>query len=90
MKLHTCPSCGFFVFEEPVGSYDICPICSWEDDLVQFQNPFLTSGSNKESLYNYQQKWIKHIPLDVSERIGGIKKIKYHRDPKWRPIKINH
>ena len=27
---HPCPSCGFVVFEEPPGSYAICPVCDWE------------------------------------------------------------
>ena len=32
-----CPCCGYLVFDEPVGSFDICPICDWEDDDVQLR-----------------------------------------------------
>ncbi|WP_248129036.1 CPCC family cysteine-rich protein [Pseudomonas sp. W2Aug9] len=27
--MFTCPCCGYAVFEEHPGSYDICPICFW-------------------------------------------------------------
>jgi anaerobic ribonucleoside-triphosphate reductase len=28
-----CPCCGYQVFTGPPGSYEICPVCGWEDDL---------------------------------------------------------
>jgi hypothetical protein len=28
---HTCPCCGYLTLEER-GSYEICPVCWWEDD----------------------------------------------------------
>jgi len=31
---YPCPCCGYLVFTEPPGSYDICSICFWEDDPV--------------------------------------------------------
>lgn len=35
MKKYTCPCCGYKTLEEEVrGSYEICPICFWEDDSV--------------------------------------------------------
>ena len=30
--------------------YDICPICFWEDDGVQFADPDYEGGANEESL----------------------------------------
>ncbi len=32
------------------GSFEICPVCSWEDDDVQFDNPTYKGGANVESL----------------------------------------
>ena len=66
------------VFSEPPGSYDICPICRWEDDQVQLRFPLLTGGANKESLYQHQLGWIIQIPLEIQEKDGR------KRDPQWR------
>jgi len=77
----TCPSCGFKTFSAPPGSYDICPICNWEDDHVQLVNPGLRGGANGGSLKEYQDDILKEHPLDVKEVDGFI------RDPDWRPLK---
>jgi hypothetical protein len=46
-----CPSCGYFTLgEQPPGTYLICPVCSWEDDLVQFNDPDYQGGANVTSL----------------------------------------
>jgi hypothetical protein len=81
-SLYPCPSCGFMVFDEPSGSYDICPVCDWEDDPVQFSYPAMGGGANKESLHSYQQLWIKRIPSDINSYQ------EYHRDVAWRPLRI--
>lgn len=36
--------------EAPPGSYDICPVCFWEDDPVQFDDPDYDGGANVVSL----------------------------------------
>jgi hypothetical protein len=57
--VHPCPCCGHLVFDDPPGSYDICPICFWEDDQVQLRWPSSGGGANRLSLidsqHNYQQ-----------------------------------
>src|SRR3712207_8061939 len=46
-----CPCCGYRTLREPeYGSYDICPVCFWEDDSVQFSDPDYRGGANHESL----------------------------------------
>lgn len=45
-----CPCCGIYIFEDGPGSYDICPICYWEDDLVQYNDPAYSGGANALSL----------------------------------------
>lgn len=77
---YPCPSCGFLVFSEPPGSYDICEICGWEDDHVQLATPGLKGGANGGSLKNFQDDILKEFPPDVQE-IDGIK-----RDLSWRPL----
>lgn len=48
---YPCPCCGSEVLEGPSpGSYEICPVCGWEDDDVQFREPDLEGGANEMSL----------------------------------------
>ncbi|MDQ0194587.1 rubrerythrin [Paenibacillus wynnii] len=45
MTKFTCPCCGYKTLdEEPPGTYDICKICFWEDDGVQFDDPDMQAG----------------------------------------------
>jgi hypothetical protein len=80
MELYPCPSCGFLVFEEPAGSYDICPICQWEDDAVQLMHPTLQGGANRESLAEAQARVLQKISPVQDEWEG------YRRDSLWRPL----
>ena len=50
-RKYPCPCCGFLTLEEePPGTFDICPVCFWEDDPVQFENPDYPFGANRVSL----------------------------------------
>lgn len=44
-----CPVCGKSEFEE-FGDYDICPVCKWENDGLQYNNPDYAGGANHLSL----------------------------------------
>ena len=88
---YPCPVCGYLVFDEPPGSYAICPICFWEDDAIQLGFPLMGGGANSISLYESQQQFMRdgaceyqftdHVrrPAD-SDR----------RDPHWRPFDPTH
>lgn len=46
-----CPCCGWYTLDhEADGSYDICPVCYWEDDPVQLEEPDCEGGANRLSL----------------------------------------
>jgi hypothetical protein len=46
-----CPCCGFLTLSSaPPGTYALCPVCDWEDDGVQFEDPDYPGGANKECL----------------------------------------
>jgi len=55
---YPCPCCGYLIFDEPPGSYDICKICFWEDDLSQLRFP-KTGGANNVSLIDGQKNFIE-------------------------------
>lgn len=47
----SCPCCGYLTLpEEPPGTYELCPVCWWEDDGVQFDDPNRRGGANSPSL----------------------------------------
>jgi hypothetical protein len=48
---YPCPCCGYLTLgEKPPGTFEICDVCNWEDDNVQFADPFFEGGANAESL----------------------------------------
>ncbi len=57
---YTCPVCGRLVFGEPPGSFEICPICFWEDDAVQLAFPDMSGGANHVSLIEAQKNYAEH------------------------------
>ena len=40
---YACPCCGRYTLGSP-GGYDICPVCSWEDDGTAGGHPFAANG----------------------------------------------
>jgi len=75
-----CPCCGFLMFTEPPGSYEICQICRWEDDPLQLNNPHMRGGANSESLWDCQQEALREHPANEARR-GH-----YRRAEGWRPL----
>ena len=76
-----CPSCGFEVFSEPPGSYEICELCGWEDDHVQLRFPAMAGGANKSSLAQHQLQALAVYPINVSLAKGC------RRCKEWRPLR---
>lgn len=76
-----CPCCGYKTLgKEPPGTYDICEICFWEDDDVQFYDPDYEGGANEPSLRQYQkgfieERFVKRKPNEKDER-----------NPNWEPL----
>ena len=39
-RRYACPCCCYLTLDEaPTGTYNICKVCFWEDDNVQFHDP---------------------------------------------------
>lgn len=56
----TCACCGYVTLAGGRGDYDICPICFWEDDPVQFADPLFKGGANPPSLAEAQRSYMEH------------------------------
>ena len=55
-----CPCCGFLTMSEPIrGTYDICHVCGWEDDDLQFDEPDREGGANHISLNEARANFAK-------------------------------
>lgn len=44
-----CPVCGKFEFEE-YGDFDICPVCNWENDNLQYDEHNYSGVANHLSV----------------------------------------
>lgn len=51
---HICPVCGEHMFEM-YASFDVCPVCGWEDDAVQEEYPDWEICANVMSLNQARQ-----------------------------------
>ena len=84
---HTCPCCGYKTLDEkPPGTYEICPICFWEDDPVQFDDPDCAGGANRPSLRQAQMNFLAFGACE-KEMIRHVRKPREDdkRDPNWKP-----
>lgn len=57
---YPCPCCGYLTLSENTHfTFEICPICNWEDDYVQFNDPDWEGGANDYSLNQSRQNYKK-------------------------------
>ena len=59
MEKFKCPCCEEYEFEFGPGSYDICPICFWEDDKLQYKDPDYAGGANGISLNTARENYAR-------------------------------
>lgn len=58
---YPCRCCGFLTLTDPAfGSYEICPVCCWEDDPVQNDDPTYRGGANHVSLKEARRNYVVH------------------------------
>lgn len=79
-----CPCCGYLTLgEPPPGTFSICPVCHWEDDRVQYDDPSYQGGANGSSLNeaktNFQEleKSIRSL-LSQGNKIEAIRIHRQH------------
>ena len=74
-KKYKCICCGYYTLEEePPNSYEICPVCFWEQDNVQNSDPTFEGGANDMCLLDAREMY---------KKIGAIDSeyLKYVRGP---------
>lgn len=55
---YKCPCCGFYTLDHKAdNTFQICPVCFWEDDGVQLHNPDYEGGANSVSLLQAKQNY---------------------------------
>jgi hypothetical protein len=84
---YPCVCCGHLTLDEAPGSHQICPVCFWEDDIVQLRWPDWAGGANQPCLIEAQQNFQRSGACDDWAR--------QHVRPaandeplaaKWRPV----
>ena len=57
---YPCLCCGYLTAKEDArGSYEICPVCFWEDDPVQSDAPDNEGGADGVSLNQARKNFAK-------------------------------
>lgn len=54
---YACPCCGNIVFYEK-QNFEICNICNWQDDNIQFLDWDYSGGANILSLNDYRKNFL--------------------------------
>ena len=86
---YPCPCCGYLVFDESPGSYQICPICFWEDDLSQLR--FVrTTCANHVSLLEGQENFINEGVCELRFR-SNVRRARASdlREAQWRRFDLS-
>ena len=55
---YKCPCCGKKTLTSE-RMFEICPVCGWEDDNIQFENPDFRGGANFFSLTEYRKGFLE-------------------------------
>lgn len=84
-ELGFCPCCGYQTLPEAQpGSYEVCPVCDWIDDPVQFHNLSYVGDTNHVSLSEARQNFAEHgacSPDAVPDTRDPAQE--EDRDPNW-------
>ncbi|MBR2565522.1 MAG: hypothetical protein IKE29_12975 [Paenibacillus sp.] len=63
---YACPCCEYLTLsEDPPGTFEICPVCYWEDDNLQYSDPERLGGANSISLREARKNFKKHGAISL-------------------------
>lgn len=57
---YACPCCNNLpLSEQPPGTYEVCPVCYWEDDPIQYTDDEYEGGANSVSLRAARENYLQ-------------------------------
>ncbi len=91
---HYCLCCGYktlegyatnFGYTKPPGTHDICDICFWEDDAIDYEHPDEPGGANAVSFSEAQRNFLEFGASEVRS-LPYVRKPtdEDERDPNWK------
>ncbi len=83
---HACPCCGYKTLSA-TRAYDLCYVCFWEDDPVQYADPDYEGGVNDVSLRLAQRNFREFGASEVRAKESvRAPRGDEERDPGWQPL----
>lgn len=84
---YPCPCCGHLVFDHEPGFHQVCPICGWEDNLVQLRFPLMPGSCNTVSLEQGQRNYQAYGAAE-RRNVGSTRRPFEDEavDEGWRPL----
>ena len=71
-RRYACRCCGYLtLMEQPDNTFEICPVCRWNDDGLQFEDPDRTGGANTVSLNQARSNFRRFRVSDLSKQGHG-------------------
>jgi hypothetical protein len=69
---HQCPCCNYYTLDGKSGTFEICPVCYWEDDNIQADDPDYKGGANSISL-NEARKNYRKLGAMAKEYVNSVR-----------------
>lgn len=82
-ELGYCPCCGYRTLSpDQPGSYELCPVCGWLDDLVGFHYPAAESDYNYVSLRTAREN-VRQFGACAPDAVDDTRDPDEERDPNY-------
>jgi hypothetical protein len=66
-RRYPCPCCDFLTLTKPpTGTFQLCPVCRWEDDNIQFADLDYEGGANQVSLREARENFRRFGKSDTN------------------------
>ena len=80
-KHFACPCCDYLTIQD-VRRHEICPVCYWEDDPIQFEDRAYMGGANEVSLQEAKINYRKY-GASMKEYVRFVRQPKQEEFPSF-------